>query len=469
MKIRFLFSLAAVLGIAGSQGVFAGSEVFLDELGPAIIGSPAYPAEDETFAPWYPMEDEIMLRSSRQSPPLLTAIDFHTKKLYLINYNTDQMITVDPKTIRGWPGDLNLQHTIVSASGRKIIITTDSSEFEPARAIELDLLKISWNLNLAVLEISNIHELVVADTPPAFPWVKPVNKIQNVPQWTVPGVHQIHGPTLLPKSNLVYLTDWGTNQVRVLDVGVGGTAAFDPLVYPGFTEQTHGIMFNRSGTSGLGTGYYYDNPYIDLYKVDNHGRILPVTKIMLGTKESYASFTHYASWLDNRYAVTASMQLDKTSRTPSMTESIIGPSVWLIDSWDKTAKQIVATTDYVNGAGIYRSASDVVVAGGKLFVAEEDTLDYDFANDGYVSIFSLSDPLRPRFLTRLKPGVELPADYAVAHTMVVTPDERFVYVASWVSGYIVKIDVATNKVVKLFGPKQGMVMPHGIFIAGGIR
>lgn len=468
MNIRFFCHLAAAFGIAANQSAQAENAVFLDEVN---VAAPNYEAQEyeATFAPWYPMEDEIMLRSSWQSPPLLTAIDFHTRKLYLINYKTDQMITVDPMTIKGWPGDLSLQHTIVSASGRRIIITTDSSESEPARAIELDLLKLSWHQNRALLEVSNIHELVAADTAPAFPPVKPVNKIQNIPQWTVPGVHQIHGPSLLPKTNLVYLTDWSNNQVRVLDVGVGGTATFDPIIYPGYTEQTHGIMFNRAGTLGLGTGYYYDDPFVDLYKVAKNGKVHPVTKIMLGTKESYASFTHYVSWLDNRYAVTASMQLDKTSRTPSSVQSIIGPSIWLIDSWTKKSHQVVATTTHVDGAGIYRSASDVVVAGGKLFVAEEDTLDYDFANDGYVSIFSLREPLRPRFLTRLRPGVELPADYAVAHTMVVTPDERFVYVASWASGYIVKIDVASNKVVKTFGPESGMVMPHGIFIAGGIR
>lgn len=427
-------------------------------------------AEEATFAPAFNLdEQEVMIRASRQSPPLLTAIDFHSRRLYLINYRTDKLITVDPRTIPNWPGDLALQHTIASASGHKLIITTDSSETEPARAIELDVLELSWETNHVQLQVANVYTLTEIDAAPTFPFVKSVNSRQNVPQWTLPTVRQIHGPTLLPKSNLVYLTDWTKDEVRVLDVGSGTLADFDPLSFPGYTEQTHGIMFNKSGTFGLGTGYFYDDPYIDLYSVNQQGAISPVSKLMLGKDSSYAAFTHYISWLDNRYAVTASMQLDKTSLTPQSVDSLIGPSVWLIDAWSKTTTKILNSTDSKGGAGVFRSASDLVVAGGKLFIAEEDTLDHTFANDGYISIFSMETPLQPRFITRLRPGIELPADFTVAHALTVTPDERFVYVASWVSGYIVKIDVAKNAVVKVFGPKDGLVMPHGVFVSGGIR
>jgi hypothetical protein len=143
--------------------------------------------------------------------------------------------------------------------------------------------------------------------------------------------------------------------------------------------------------------------------------------------------------------------------------------VWLIDSWEGTATRIIRHTNNVNGHGVFRSASDIAVIGNKLYIAEEDSLDYTFADDGYVSVFDISDRYRPKFIKRLKPGKDLPRGFASAHTLSPTPDNRYLLLASWVSGYIIKIDTSTDKVVKVFGPSDGLVMPHGLYVAGGIR
>ena len=412
---------------------------------------------------------EVMIRSSRKSAPLLTAIDYHTRNIYLINYERDILVTVDPFLIKGWPGDLPLQHTVVSASGERLVFTTDSSPSEPARAIEVKVNEINWNARTAKLEVAHIYQLTEPDAAPLLPFVTAVNNVQNVAPWTLATVRQIHGPTLLPRTNLLYLTDWTSDQVRVIDMDNNKLARFDPISYDGYTEQTHGVVFNDAGTIGLGSGYFYDNSYIDLYAVNKSGKIRPKKKILLGDDISRAGFSHYVSWVDNRYAYTATMQLDKTSLTPSSVERFIGPSVWLIDAWTGKATQVLDQTFDVDGNGVFRSASDIAVAGGKLFIAEEDTLDYEFGEDGYVSIFSLLDPLNPKLIKRLKAGDGLPPAMRVAHTLSETPDERFIYTASWVSGYLVKIDVKKDKVVKVFGPDDGLVMPHGIYISGGIR
>ena len=190
---------------------------------------------------------------------------------------------------------------------------------------------------------------------------------------------------------------------------------------------------------------------------------------MLGDEKRYAAFTHFVYWLDERYALTASMQFDKTSLTPPSTNNIIPPSVWLIDAVDGTATQILKRTNTVNGPGVFRSASDLAVVGGKLYIAEEDSLDNTFARDGYISIFDLSDRTKPKFIKRLRPGYELPEGFAVAHTLSPTPDNRYLLLASWVSGYVIKIDTLTDTVAKVFGPSDGLVMPHGIYAAGGNR
>ncbi|MCO6433194.1 hypothetical protein [Nitrosomonas nitrosa] len=57
--------------------------------------------------------------------PVVTAIDYHTRMLYLINYENDKLITVDPTSIAGWPGNIPLQHTVVLPEGNKIFVTSD--------------------------------------------------------------------------------------------------------------------------------------------------------------------------------------------------------------------------------------------------------------------------------------------------------------------------------------------------------
>jgi DNA-binding beta-propeller fold protein YncE len=107
--------------------------------------------------------------------------------------------------------------------------------------------------------------------------------------------------------------------------------------------------------------------------------------------------------------------------------------------------------------------------GPKLYIAEEDSLDGSFGEDGYIAVFDISNPRQPRFLKRFKPGDELPADYCIAHAMTVTPDGQSLYVASYACSYIVKIDTTTDEVVKVYGPADGLNRPHGGFIAGSLR
>lgn len=81
----------------------------------------------------------------------------------------------------------------------------------------------------------------------------------------------------------------------------------------------------------------------------------------------------------------------------------------------------------------------------------------------------MSDRNHPKFIKRLGPNQGFPPGYSVAHTIAPTADNRFLLVASWVSGYVVKIDTATDTVVKVWGPEDGLVKPHGIYATGGLR
>ncbi|MBX3630734.1 MAG: hypothetical protein KF908_12670 [Nitrosomonas sp.] len=402
--------------------------------------------------------------------PVVTAIDYHTRVIYLFNYENDKLIIVDPQSINGWPGDVPLQHTAVLPEGDMIYITSDNTQDHPSYIIALKALDIDWDAGTIAL---NLESLMVADspnTPGELPFVEPVNNVQDVPNWLIGRGTQIHGNTFLPYSDFMYMTEFTSDRVRVVDLKTNQLASVDPIVIPGYTEQTHGINFNRSGTIGLGTGYFFDNSVIDVYKPNREtGELHAVGQIMLGDEKKHAAFTHFVYWLDERYAVTASMQFDKTSLTPATTRQIIPPSVWLLDTFEGAATKILSQTNHPNGRGVFRSPSDLAVVNGKLYLAEEDTLDYSFGNDGYISVFDLTDREKPRFLKRLKPGEDLPAGYAVAHTISPTPDNRYLIIASWVSGYVLKLDTYTDTIAKVWGPSDGLVKPHGIFAAGGNR
>lgn len=407
---------------------------------------------------------------NRKIKPLVTGIDYHTRMIYIFDYSKDAVVIVNPQTIQGWPGDIPLQHTVVSADGKTLYVTTDNTPNDPAYLVTVRIKRIRWKDRTASLKVEKIAAFDEPNTPAELPFVEPVNSVQAVPGWLQASGTQIHGPTRLPYSDYIYFTSWTNDKVRVWNSRSKRFAKVDPIQIEGYTEQTHGVVFNRSGTLGLGSGYFFDNNVIDLYTVDRKtGQLKPERNIKLGDDDAYAAFSHYVYWLDERYAVTATMQFDKTSLTSPSTDKVIPPSCWLIDAWEGTATQMISATNDVDGEGIFRSASDLAVIGNKIYFAEEDTIDYKLGEDGYISVFDISDIHNPQFIKRFRPGVELPEGFSVAHSLTPTPDNRYLMVASWFSGYVVKIDTLTDTVVKIFGPEDGLVMPHGLYAAGNRR
>jgi hypothetical protein len=228
----------------------------------------------------------------------------------------------------------------------------------------------------------------------------------------------------------------------------------------------HGVYFNGSGTVGLGVGYFYDQSNLTVFRPDRQTGALELSgEIHLRTADGYAAFIHNAFWLDDRFAIAGTMQLGPTSLTPAHA-SIIGPSIWLVDTQRMQASQIIGTAKEPDEPGVLRSASWITVAGNKLFVAEEDSLDASYADDGFVSVFDFSNPEHPKFITRLRPGRELPADFSVAHSLSTSVDEKSVVVESYTSGYVLTIDAESLAVAQLASAKHGFKMPHGAWIAG---
>jgi hypothetical protein len=153
-------------------------------------------------------------------------------------------------------------------------------------------------------------------------------------------------------------------------------------------------------------------------------------------------------------------------------DTIVGAGIWLIDTQENTAECVIEPADSEASAGIFRPPSDVAVAAGKLYVAEEDSwtvndeMPSSYGNDGFISIWDISNHAKPCFIKRLRPGHELPSDFRNAHTATAMFDEDSVFISSFVSNYLVRIDTATDEVAKVYSADDGLDMFHGEFAAG---
>ncbi len=411
--------------------------------------------------------------------PFVSAIDYSTRNIYLFNYENDEMITVKQSDIRGWHWDLPLQHTAIQADGRDMWVTSDATVNEPPRIIRLGIKKIDWNNNSAILYVKSVNKVGGIGEPATLPPVSSVDgSSQEVASWIQASMAQVHAPTFLPFSDFMYWTEYTGNKVHVLKNKKQVSRLKETVQIPGWTESTHGIFFNTSGTLGLGTGYFYDNNVIDVYEPNRiTGELVTKSQIKLemmteSGEKFVAPFTHLIDWVDERYAYTVTMQHDRTSLTNNDVDGFIGPSVWLLDAVDMTATKVIDQAMNATEGGIFRSGSDIAVVNNKLYIAEEDSVrqeDVSNARDGYVSVFDITDRKNPVFLKRLEPGIDLPVGYNIAHTLVKTKDNRFVFVFSWHSGWVAKIDTYDDTVAHIYGPDDGLVMPHGGQAAGQIR
>jgi hypothetical protein len=406
---------------------------------------------------------------------ILTGVNMMTKELVLVHAEEDKIVMVPLDEVDGWQ-PASPQHTWITADEKTVYIATDAIPPFNASIVVLRLGKIDWDAGTAKVKIRQIVPMGAAGRPSDMPNLAQTDLQQPIMPWTRPLYTQTHGPTFLPNSDFTYITHYTDDRVRGFKMKSNGTLK-ERVLYSKreLTRQTHGVNFNAAGTIGLGVGYDYDIGEVRVYKVDRcSGKVKVTHAIPLGTDAEYGAFAHYASWLDDRYAYVGTMQVGPTSRTPPHAR-IVGPSVWLIDTQSSAAECVIGPTDSPDGAGMYRSPSDLAIANGKLYAAEEDSwgvrldMPSTYGRDGYISVWDILDPHEPRFIKRLRPGCELPADFRNAHTATATHDEESVFVSSFVSDHLIRIDTSTDAVAKVYSEADGLHMFHGEFAAGRNR
>lgn len=408
---------------------------------------------------------------------LLTGVNMMTSELVLVHGEEDMMVMVPLADLDGWQ-PAQPQHSWITADEKTVYVATDAVRPFNATIVVLRLGEIDWEAMTADVQIQQILPLEPAGTPSDIPNVAQTDPSQPIQAWTRPLYTQTHGPTFLPHSKFTYVTHYTDDRVRGFKMKTDGTLEQRVLYSErDLTRQTHGVNFNNKGTVGLGVGYDYDMSEVRVYRANRlSGKVKVTDTIKLGTDEEYGAFAHYAAWLDDRYAYVGAMQVGPTSRTLPGT-TIVGPSVWLIDTKQGTAECVIEPTDSPEGAGMYRSPSDLAIAKGKLYAAEEDSWapyadpndGTSYGRDGYISVWDISKRDKPCFIKRLSPGCELPSDFRNAHTASAMHDEESVFVSSWVSDHLIRIATSTDDVAKVYSHEDGLHMFHGEFAAGRNR
>lgn len=406
---------------------------------------------------------------------ILSGVNMKGCELVLINAETDQMAKVAMPTVYGWQAAA-CQHTAISHDEQTVYMLTDAVPPFTASVVTVRLKHINWDAGTIDAKVLQTLPLAQPGSPSQFKNVTQVVPQQPIMPWTRPAFTQTHGPTFLPNSKFFYVTHYTDNRVRGFKVKGNGKLHPIPVYANGdLTRQTHGVNFNNSGTVGLGVGYDYDMGTVRVYKPKSKtGEVKVIGEIKLGTEQQYGAMAHYAVWLTDRYAYIGTMQQGPTSLTKPG-HVVIEPSIWLIDVQEMKATRVIGMQ---NGQrpGLLRSPSDVALAHDKLYVAEEDSWGrkpnapaMDYGRDGYVSIWDVSNPAAPTFIKRLAPGQGLPADFRNAHTASATKDGDAVYVSSFISDHLVKIDTETDTVTKVYSMDDGLMMFHGEFAAGRNR
>ena len=403
-----------------------------------------------------------------QASHVVSAVNMMHCDLILINAETDEMVMTPLMDLPGWP-EAVCQHSWILPDESKVFISTDANQGVGAKVAAISIKKIDWANKKVDLSLDALIPMGKAATLSSIPvptQTSPLQPIPPVPSAWFPKYSQIHGPTLLPGTDFSYLTGYTDSNIYVINNKTNKLVSKQS--FGNASRQIHGIYFNSIGSLGLSAPYQFDLNQVNVYRPNRRtGVLTQLGAIRLGSRAEYAAFSHFVTWVGDRHAFIGTMQSDKTSLTPSGAK-VIGPSVWRLDTATLTATRVLSPTPHVNGTGVYRPASDVAVVGNTLIVAEEDTLD-GAVGPGYIAFFDITDLNRPRLIKRLVPGVDLPDDFKVAHVISVTGEQTHAYVSSYHSNHLLKLEIATQKVVKVYSAADGLDMPHGEFISGNLR
>lgn len=233
----------------------------------------------------------------------MSAVNMMHCDLILINVDTDELVVTPLKHTGSWP-DVICQHSWITPDKSKIFISTDANAAEGTKIAALRLDMVDWAQRTAHVSLESMIPMGSAgelSTIPVPTQTSPSQPIPPVPSAWFPKYAQIHGPTLLPGTDFTYLTGYTNSNIYVLNNKTNKIVRKQS--FGNDSRQLHGIYFNPSGRIGLSAPYQFDLNQVKVYVPNrNTGALFQVGSITLGTRNQYAAFSHFTTWVDDRYA-----------------------------------------------------------------------------------------------------------------------------------------------------------------------
>ena len=115
---------------------------------------------------------------------------------------------------------------------------------------------------------------------------------------------------------------------------------------------------------------------------------------------------------------------------------------------------------------ILEGVSDLAILNNKLFAAEGNVAKFLAGEEtpGHVSVWDIQNPTEPKLLKRFSAGMGLPSDFSNAHSLGTVLKGNSVYVESFSTDYLIKINSEKLEVEKIYGSEDGLDVPHGIYV-----
>ncbi|OQW49150.1 MAG: hypothetical protein A4S09_03545 [Proteobacteria bacterium SG_bin7] len=373
--------------------------------------------------------------------------------------------------ITGGPVDGQPVHTVLHPNKKVAYVTMSGNTTLPLRLLIIDL---NWKNGVPKATLAQSVQILPAKTKD----VSDAYCCRKKEMMGDPYTQEGHGPQITDDGKYLVFSVLTSNQLRVFDTEskklVGTPISGSGLKGP------HGFYPNPSATKAATTQYEMNGDKVfilDFDKATGKASIKHVVKLVSNTKgkKVRGAYTHTIRWLDDTHFFVNAGQ-DPDQGTPNAFEA----SVWMVDLSGNKPKALLAVgkSKSAHGEdGVQEGVSDNAIANGKLYNAEGNFrkfLDGKLV-PGSISVFKIdkNDPSKLSYVTRIKPRKieekacdknevcrNLPPDYSNAHELIRTPDEKFVFVTSFSSNYLLKIDTSNDSVAQVWFMKA----PHGFYI-----
>jgi len=364
--------------------------------------------------------------------------------LYIVDVETGALHLFPFSTIEGGPVVGQGMHTALMPDMKKVYVTIGGNESLTLRVV---VIEIDWKARVPSPRVVKTLELVEAGTPG-----NPANGAACHPGG--PGIRQEgHGTRITLDGRYLTLSELQNDRLRILDTRTD-TFIGEPTTHADLFAP-HGLYPNPAGTLAATTQYWFDRNLVSLWNIDSEtGALSHNASIPLQDGELRGSYQHTVRWLDDtRFYTNATQERDQG-------DGLSEQSVWLVDVATGTATAVLTATEILEGV------SDLALAGDKMYVAEGNVAQFLAGEEtpGHVSVFNISDPLKPTLIKRFSAGQGFPDGFSNAHSLGISADGASVFAESFSSHYLIQIDGRDDSVVRAYHKAEGLDTTHGIYM-----